>query len=240
MASHDTTSRGAHETFSHQLYVCIYLHVLDSKTSKKILFTGAFLQRDEDETNMRRRSSIKRKDNSPKGIPEEIYTLPDGNILKIGIERQVCGEMMFNPSLVPAMLSSRLKEIQHIQGQTRLRREQLSRCKHDALHQMISSSISSCSSSMRKDLSKNVFVTGGCAEMKGFSSRLKRELSSLLRNAKIDVIKTSHDNKLRITSQTDAWRGGSMFASLSTFSAACLSREEFEEVGSDGLDRFSF
>ena len=189
----------------------------------------------------RKRSSIKSKETSPIGIPEEIYTLPDGNIFKIGIERQICGEIMFNPSLVPTMLSSRLKDLEHASGQTRLRREQLSRSQHDAVHHMVASSISSCSSSMRKDLSKNVFVSGGCAEMKGFSSRLKRELSNVLRNAKFDVVKTSPDTTFsRVTSQTDAWRGGSMFASLSTFSGACLSREEFDEVGSDGLERFSF
>jgi actin-related protein len=185
----------------------------------------------------KRRSSVKK--NSPKATPDEVYTLPDGNIFKIGIERHICGEMMFKPSLV-ATLSSRLEELRRVPGQTRLRQEQLARDQHDPLHQLVASSISSCSSSMRKDLVRNIFVSGGCAEMTGLSSRLKRELSSVLRNAKIDVVTTKPDVTSRVSSQTDAWRGGSMFASLSTFSSACLSRKDYDEIGSDGLLRFSF
>eukprot|EP00397_Hematodinium_sp_SG-2012_P038043 GEMP01041333.1.p1 GENE.GEMP01041333.1~~GEMP01041333.1.p1 ORF type:complete len:373 (+),score=77.60 GEMP01041333.1:55-1173(+) len=77
----------------------------------------------------------------------------------------------------------------------------------------------------RQDLVKTVVVAGGTSMVPGFASRLSTELSALLPTETKKYTHVLADSQRRHA----AWIGGSMFASLSTFTQAVITRAEYDE-----------
>ena len=73
--------------------------------------------------------------------------------VELDVERFECSEPLFDP--------------------TRLGRDSF------GAHQLVANAIETCEPSLRGTLLQNVLVTGGCAQMRGFEQRLKKELNRL-------------------------------------------------------------
>ena len=81
------------------------------------------------------------------------YRLPDGRQVKVGNERFLCPEALFQPSLVG-------KE-------------------EPGVHRTLQDSILSCDLDVRRSLYDNIILSGGTTLLPGFSDRLMREMSAL-------------------------------------------------------------
>lgn len=84
---------------------------------------------------------------------ERTYQHPDGKTIKIGNERFLCGEALFQPNLL-GMESAGV---------------------HETLHD----AIMKCNPDIRKDLYANIVISGGTTKFPGFAERLQKEISAL-------------------------------------------------------------
>ncbi|KAF9601401.1 hypothetical protein IFM89_019674 [Coptis chinensis] len=86
--------------------------------------------------------------------------------------------------------------------------------------------VNSCHSYLHPVLYDSIILTGGSTLFPRFAERLKRELRSLVPD----------DYKVKITTQEDpilgVWRGGSLLASSPDFESMCVTKSEYEELGS--------
>jgi len=84
---------------------------------------------------------------------------------------------------------------------------------------------------VRKELCKNIIMSGGSTMYEGIADRLKSELVARAPSgAEIRVV-ASADRKYAV------WKGGSTLASLSTFASSWCSREDYEEHGAAVIHR---
>jgi actin beta/gamma 1 len=102
------------------------------------------------------------------------------------------------------------------------------------LHETIYNSIMKCDVDIRKDLYLNVVLAGGSSMFPGIGDRIQKEVTQLAPpTMKVKVI-TSPERKY------SAWIGGSILASLSTFSTMWIADEEYEESGPSIVHRKCF
>jgi len=135
-----------------------------------------------------------------KHLEEETYTLPDGSQVKIGNERARAAEALFSPDLLGV--------------------------ESDGIHKMAHTSMMKCGVDIRKFLYGNILLSGGSTTSKGFVTRFRNSVTSLLPSTLSINVNAPHD---RIHS---VWIGGSILACLSTFQQMYISRKEYDEVGS--------
>lgn len=94
------------------------------------------------------------------------------------------------------------------------------------LAECIVRAISSCLSHLHPVLYESIILTGGSTLFPHFATRLEMELRPLVPDK----------YRLKITSQEDpvlgVWRGGSLLASSPDFDAMCVTKAEYEELGS--------
>ncbi len=81
---------------------------------------------------------------------ETNYTLPGGETLKISEEKIKCAEAFFQPNLI--------------------------NLKIEGIHKYIFDSIQKCDFDIRKELMKNIVLSGGSTLFSGMKERLKREI----------------------------------------------------------------
>jgi len=130
-------------------------------------------------------------------INKKEYILPDGNIVELGNEIYEIPESIFNPNIIEMQI--------------------------DSLPQTILNSINECDISTRKELFNNIIFTGGNTFIKGFETRLKRE---------IDEIKKRNSGIISLKERNyAAWIGASGISSLSNFKNKWISRNEYFENG---------
>ena len=84
---------------------------------------------------------------------------------------------------------------------------------------------------VRRELLKNVIMSGGSTMYEGIADRLKAELSGLAPAGSEIRIVAAPDRKYAV------WKGASTLASLSTFAASWISKEEYEEHGAQIVHR---
>ncbi|KAJ4708231.1 Actin-related protein [Melia azedarach] len=94
------------------------------------------------------------------------------------------------------------------------------------LAECIVRSVNSCQSYLQSVLYESIILTGGSTLFPCFAERLERELRPLV-----------PDNyQVKITTQEDpilgVWRGGSLLASSPDFEAMCVTKADYEELGS--------
>jgi len=128
------------------------------------------------------------------------YTLPDKRVINVsGYVRMTCPELLFKPTL---------------NGKS---------C--DALHQLAWKSVQGSDIDIRKDLSKNMILSGGTTMYEGLADRLKNEIISLAPAGAEIRVYASGDRKFAV------WRGASTLSSLSTFESSWITAEDYQEHG---------
>jgi len=137
------------------------------------------------------------------------YTLPDKRVINVsGYVRMTCPELLFKPEL---------------NGKT---------CA--ALHQLAWKSVQGSDIDIRKDLSKNMILSGGTTMYEGIAERMTKEITALAPSTmKIKVI-APPERKYSV------WIGGSILASLSTFQQMWITKAEYDESGPSIVHRKCF
>ncbi|UKK00595.2 actin [Theileria orientalis] len=145
---------------------------------------------------------------------EEVYTLPDGTVLRDGetteidlsLERFYVCEALFNPNIVDSDAPGIVKTVWK--------------------------SILSSAMTSRTTLTDNIFVSGGTTLFPNFEKRLQMELQ--------DIAPPGGRNKVKVTAHPDrhtmAWRGGSILSEpkLKDISSNMwISRSEWDENGQE-------
>ncbi|XP_057967388.1 actin-related protein 6 [Malania oleifera] len=94
------------------------------------------------------------------------------------------------------------------------------------LAECIVRAINSCHPYLHPVLYESIILTGGSTLFPQFAERLEKELRPLVPD----------DYQVKITTQEDpilgVWRGGSLLASSPDFEAMCVTKSEYEELGS--------
>ncbi|ONK76649.1 uncharacterized protein A4U43_C03F30530 [Asparagus officinalis] len=102
------------------------------------------------------------------------------------------------------------------------------------LAECIVRAVHSCHPHLHPVLFESIVLTGGSTLFPGFAERLEKELRPLVRD----------DYQLKITTQEDCikgvWRGGSLLASSPDFESMCVTKSEYEELGSTRCRRRFF
>ena len=137
---------------------------------------------------------------------DQQFTLPDKRVITIkGSVRINVGEYLFKPQLNG-------KDCMSMQA-------------------LANKSIQTSDMDVRKDLAKNMILSGGSTMYEGLADRLKAEMIALL----------PAGNEVRIVAGADrkyaVWKGASTLASLSTFASSWISREEYDEHGASIVGR---
>jgi len=92
-------------------------------------------------------------------------------------------------------------------------------------------SVSASDIDVRRELCKNIIMSGGSTMYEGMADRLKNELVARAPSgAEIRVV-ASADRKYAV------WKGGSTLASLSTFASSWVTKEDYEEHGAAVIHR---
>ena len=98
--------------------------------------------------------------------------------------------------------------------------------KSNSIQQKLYENVSKLNVDMRKIYYQNIVVSGGNGCIKGFLDRLKQEVTYL----------TPHDWLIKVHSDKSSntnWYGGSIISSLSTFEPSWMTKEKYEEFGSN-------
>lgn len=94
-----------------------------------------------------------------------------------------------------------------------------------SLQNLAWSSVQKADIDVRKELCKNIIMSGGSTMYEGIPDRLKSELVNLApAGAEIRIV-ASADRKYAV------WKGGSTLASLSTFHSSWVTAEDYAEHG---------
>jgi actin-related protein len=137
---------------------------------------------------------------------DKTYVMPDKRVITIPAHvRITCPELLFKPTLNGKSCNS----IQDLSWK----------------------SIQASDVDVRKDLCKNIILSGGTTMYTGLPERLKNEIISLApAGAEIRVIAAA-DRKYAV------WKGASTLASLSTFASSWVSAEDYTENGAAVVHR---
>jgi actin beta/gamma 1 len=102
------------------------------------------------------------------------------------------------------------------------------------IHETTYNSIMKCDVDIRKDLYANIVLSGGTTMYAGIADRMQKEMTNLAPSAmKIKII-APPERKYSV------WIGGSILASLSTFQAMWISKQEYDESGPSIVHRKCF
>jgi len=101
---------------------------------------------------------------------------------------------------------------------------------HDTLFQ----TIMKCDVDIRKDLYANIVLSGGTTMFTGISERLTKEMTALAPSTMRIKVVAPPERKYSV------WIGGSILASLSTFQAMWISKQEYDESGPSIVHRKCF
>merc|ERR1712130_390254 len=139
------------------------------------------------------------------------YKLPDGTELSIGSARYRAPEILFNPSIIGA--------------------------EYGGIQDCIYDCINKCDLDLRRDLYKEIVLTGGTTNTKNFGRRLVTELQH-----KVGEAKAKAKIKVYAPLQRDfiAWIGGSLLTSLEAFRPMWVTGKDYGEFGASILFRKSF
>ncbi|KAH8836083.1 actin-2 [Flagelloscypha sp. PMI_526] len=98
--------------------------------------------------------------------------------------------------------------------------------------EMLNDSINGCDVGIRTELHKNVVLSGGSTMYPGIADRLQKELTHLTQG---DIKIVAPQER-----QNSVWIGGSILASLSTFTSMWISKEDYNENGPSIVHRKCF
>jgi len=148
---------------------------------------------------------------TPASSVEKNYTLPDGKVVTIGNERFRCAEALFQTAIMGIEFAG-----------------------VDGIHNMLSNSISKCSTEIQSNLYDNIVLSGGNSMIPGFTERMHKELTALApADTKINIIAPAD----RINS---VWIGGSILALQPIFQEQWIVKKEYDEHGFSIVHRKCF
>ena len=135
---------------------------------------------------------------------EKKFKLPDGTFVSVGQERHDCPEVLFTPD-----------GIFNTTG--------------ESITKMVQNSVEACDYSTRRDIYCNILLCGGSTFFPGLGERLQAELVETgpwgeQTSVRVRVIETPERNY-------HVWIGGSIQASLTSFAASWVTKQEYEEYG---------
>lgn len=104
----------------------------------------------------------------------------------------------------------------------------------DGLHEIVFKSILKSNSDIRTEMFSNIILAGGNTLFSGFQQRLKREIIELA------PVKTPVEVEHTKERMYSSWIGGSIVGNMDTFQYLCISRKEYEEMGSKIVHDKSF
>ncbi|KAG2391950.1 hypothetical protein C9374_013435 [Naegleria lovaniensis] len=146
------------------------------------------------------------------GILEEEeaeYELPDGSVLKIGNERFECCEMLFDPTPFPSAGSQ--------ENDTNI----------SSLSELAYNCIMKNSDEYRKDLFKDVVLSGGSFMIDGSAERMENDMKHFaLSGYRVNVV----TNSQRVYS---SWTGAAILSQRSVDKDKWVSKVQYEEHGSN-------
>jgi len=104
----------------------------------------------------------------------------------------------------------------------------------EGVHSLTYESIMACDIDIRRDLYSNTVLSGGSTMFPGISERLQHEMTQLApSNIKVKIIAPA-ERKYSV------WIGGSILASLQSFTEMWITREHFDESGPGIVHRMCF
>jgi len=105
---------------------------------------------------------------------------------------------------------------------------------YSGIHQCLLDSIARCDMDIRRSMFADTVLAGGSTLFKGFGERLLSEVRKA----------APRDTKIQIWAPPgrllSAWMGGSLLASLGTFSKMWVSKKEYDESGKSAIHRRTF
>merc|ERR1711981_204485 len=102
------------------------------------------------------------------------------------------------------------------------------------VHEATYNSIMKCDIDIRKDLYANNVLSGGTTMYPGIADRMQKEITALAPSTMKVKIISPPERKYSV------WIGGSILASLSTFQAMWISKQEYDECGPSIVHRKCF
>ncbi|XP_045915964.1 uncharacterized protein LOC123977384 [Micropterus dolomieu] len=129
------------------------------------------------------------------------YTMPDGQVVTLGMERFRAPEILFKPELI---------------GRD-----------HYGMHESVFKSILSSDIDLRRCFLGNIILSGGNTLLPGLPERLEAEIKGLVPPDMGESVHVSSPKDRDFS----VWSGGAVLANLPTFSSAWISQEEYEEYG---------
>ncbi|GMI12407.1 hypothetical protein TrLO_g13368 [Triparma laevis f. longispina] len=144
------------------------------------------------------------------------YSLPDGTPISIdGVYTSSCCDLLFNPDDYG---------IDNVDG---------------GIGEMVGKCMGMVDKDVRLDMERNVVVAGGTTMIDGFTERLKEEIlksEGMEDCAQLNVIpdKTGREPGYNSQRKHAAWIGGSIMASLDTFSSIQITKQDYEDSGANG------
>jgi len=129
----------------------------------------------------------------------KIYELPDGQKIDLTSQRFRVPEVLFDPMICGRELKG--------------------------IHQATYDCIQGCDIDVRRDLFKNIVLSGGTTMFPGIQARLTKEIQALAPQ-KIDVKVTANPARRYIV-----WMGASIVAQLSSFQKMLIWKSEYDELG---------
>lgn len=134
------------------------------------------------------------------------YELPDKQIITIpGTVRIECPELLFKPTMNGLECMS--------------------------MSDLALKSVSSSDIDVRKDLLKNIILSGGTTMYEGLTERLKAEITKESPSGSDIRIVATADRKYSV------WIGASTFCSLGSFASSWITKEDYEEHGATIVHR---
>lgn len=139
---------------------------------------------------------------------ETTYELPDGTVVSFGNQQIKCPEVLFKPQLIGKDFPG--------------------------MDKMVYNCIQDCDIDVRRDLFKNITLSGGSTMFPGINDRLVKEIKAQA-NASVEV-KVIAPNERKFS----VWIGGSTLSSLTTFASMWITKGEYEETGVNIVHRKCF
>jgi len=102
------------------------------------------------------------------------------------------------------------------------------------IHEATFNSIMKCDVDIRRDLYNNIVLSGGTTMFPGLADRMLKEVQALAPSAMKVKIIAPNERKYSV------WIGGSILASLNTFSQMWISKTEYDECGPSIVHRKCF
>lgn len=162
-----------------------------------------------------------------------VFEFPDGHSIQLLQERFDLGEGLFgNNSAVPMTDDdtnggkSNSKAAENDDDVS-----QLNPWSEKGITDLVVDCLRGCDVDARANLANNIVVVGGTTLTQGFTERINQDLQKIFPMLKIRIFASGN----LVERKNSAWIGGSILASLGTFHQLWVTKQEYEEVGSDQL-----